>query len=53
MASAFWDVHLYHKLFIDYLYESKTINSKYYITLLDGVNGDIKKHPQIKIKKFT
>ncbi|GFT15440.1 putative DD34D transposase [Trichonephila clavipes] len=33
MASVFWDVH--GILFIDYLEKGKTINSKYYMVLLD------------------
>ena len=42
MASVFWDTH--DILFIDYLEEGKTINSNYYIALLDRLNAEIKKN---------
>ena len=46
MASVFWDAH--GILFIDYLENSKTINSDYYMTLLDRLSAEIKKkRPQM------
>ncbi|GFS58418.1 mariner transposase [Trichonephila clavipes] len=44
-ASVFWDVH--GIFFIDYLEKCKTINSEYYMVLLDQLNEKIKiKRPQ-------
>ncbi|QQP42126.1 Putative DD34D transposase, partial [Caligus rogercresseyi] len=39
MASVFWDAH--GIIFIDYLEKGKTINSDYYIALLELLNDDI------------
>ena len=53
MASVFWDAH--GILFIDYFEKGKTINSDYYVALLDGLNAEIKKkrpHMQKKILLF-
>ena len=41
MASVFWDAH--GILFIDYLEKGKTINSDYYMALLDWLSAKIKK----------
>ena len=41
MASVFLDVH--GILFIDYLEKGKTINSDYYMALLDRLSSEIKK----------
>ena len=41
MASIFWGVH--GILFIDYLEKSKTINSVYYMALLDRLSAEIKR----------
>ena len=41
MASIFWDAH--DILFIDYLEKCKTINSDYYMALLDWLSAEIKK----------
>ena len=41
MASIFWDAH--GILLIDYLGKCKTINSDYYISLLDRLSAGIKK----------
>ena len=41
MASVFWDAH--GILFIDYLEKGKTINSDYYMGLLDWLSAEIKK----------
>ena len=50
MASVFWDAH--GILFIDYLDKSITINSDYYMALLDRLNSEIKKkRPHIQKKK--
>ena len=50
MASVFWDAH--DILFIDYLENSKTINSDYYMALLDRLSGEIKKkRPHMQEKK--
>ena len=50
MASVFWDVH--GILFIDYLEKDKTINSDYYIALLDRSSAEIKKkQPHMQTKK--
>ena len=39
MASVFWDAN--GNLFIDYLEKDKTINSDYYMTLLDRLSAEI------------
>ena len=50
MASIFWDVH--GIFFIGYLEKGKTINSDYYMALLDRLNAEIKKkRPHIQMKK--
>ena len=50
MASVFWDAH--GSLCMDYLEKGKTINSGYYIALLDWLSAEIKKkRPQIQKKK--
>ena len=50
MASVFWDAHSI--LFIDYLEKGKTINSDYYIALLDRLSVEIKKkRPDMQKKK--
>ena len=50
MASVFWDAHVI--LFIDYPEEGKTINSDYYIALLDRLSAEIKKkRPHMEKKK--
>lgn len=50
MASVFWDAH--GIIFIDYLEKGKTINSDYYIALLERLKDEIaKKRPQLKKKK--
>ena len=41
MASVFWDAH--GILFIDYIEKGKTINSDYYLALLDRLSTEIKK----------
>ena len=41
MAFVFWDAH--GILFIDYLEKGKTINSDYYMALLDWLSAEIKK----------
>ena len=41
MASVFWDAH--GILFIDYLEKGKTINSDYYMALLNRLSAEIKK----------
>ena len=51
MASIFWDAHCI--LFIDYLEKGKTINSDYYMALLDGLSVEIKKKwPQMQKRKL-
>ncbi|XP_047139010.1 histone-lysine N-methyltransferase SETMAR-like [Hydra vulgaris] len=51
MASVFWDTHVI--IFIDYLKKGKTINSDYYIALLERLTDEIaKKRPHLKKKKF-
>ena len=40
MASVFWDANSI--LFIDYLEKGKTINSDYYMALLDRLSAEIK-----------
>ncbi|GFT21688.1 hypothetical protein TNCV_617881 [Trichonephila clavipes] len=40
-ASVFWDAH--GILFTDYFEEGKTVNSEYYMALLDQMNEKIKK----------
>ena len=50
MASIFWDAH--GILFIDYLLKGKTINSDYYMALLDRLSAEIKKKlPHMQKKK--
>lgn len=50
MASVFWDAQ--GIIFIDYLEKGKTINSDYYIALLDRLKNEIaKKRPHLKKKK--
>ena len=50
MASVFW--HAHDILFIDYLEKGKTINSDYYMALLDRLNTKIKKkRPHMQKKK--
>ena len=49
MASVFWDAH--GILFIDYLEKGKTINSDYYIALLDRLSAEIKKKRPHMVKK--
>ena len=50
MASVSWDVH--GTLFIDYLEKGKTINSDYYMVLLDRLSAEIKKkRPHMLQKK--
>ena len=50
MASVFWDAH--GILFIDYLEKSKTINSDYYMALMDRSSEEIKKkRPYMQNKK--
>lgn len=50
MASVFWDAN--GIIFIDYLEKGKTINSDYYMVLLDRLKAEIaKKRPHMKKKK--
>ena len=50
IASVFWDAH--GILFIDYLEKGKTINSDYYMVLLDRLSAEIKKNrPHMQKKK--
>ena len=50
MASVFWDAH--GTLFIDYFEKGKTINSDYYIALLNRLSTEIKKKlPNMQKKK--
>ena len=50
MESVFWDAH--GILFIDYLKKGKTINSDYYMALLDRLSAEIKKkRPHMQKKK--
>ena len=50
MASVFWDAH--GIIFIDYLEKGKTINSDYYIALLERLKDEIVEiRPQFKKKK--
>lgn len=50
MASVFWDAH--GIIFIDYLQKGQTINSDYYIALLERLKAEIaKKRPHLKKKK--
>ena len=50
MASVLWDAH--RILFIDYLEKGKTINSDYYMALLDRLIAEIKKkRPHMQKKK--
>ena len=49
MASVFWDAH--RILFIDYLEKGKTINSDYYVALLNRLSAEIKnKRPHLQIE---
>ena len=49
MASVFWDAH--DIFFINYLEKGKTINSDYYIALLDRLSAEInKKRPHMQKK---
>jgi hypothetical protein len=49
LASVFWYVR--GIIFIDYLEKGQTINSKYYIALLERLNDEIqKKRPHLKKK---
>lgn len=51
MASVFWDAH--GIIFIDYLEHGRTINSDYYIALLERLKSEIvKKRPHLAKKKF-
>ncbi|GFT82754.1 histone-lysine N-methyltransferase SETMAR [Nephila pilipes] len=50
MASVFWDAH--GIIFIDYLEKGRTINSDYYIALLERLKDEItEKRPHLKKKK--
>lgn len=50
MASVFWDAH--GIIFIDYLEKGRTINSDYYIALLERLKEEIaEKRPHMKKKK--
>jgi [histone H3]-lysine36 N-dimethyltransferase SETMAR len=50
IASVFWYAH--GIIFIDYLEKGQTINSDYYIALLERLNAEIKKkRPHLKKKK--
>ena len=50
MASVFWDAH--GILFIDCLEKGKTINSDYYMALLDRLSAEIiEKRPHMQNKK--
>ena len=50
MASVFWDAH--GILFIDYIEKGKTINSDYYMALLNRLSAEIKKkRPHMQKKK--
>jgi [histone H3]-lysine36 N-dimethyltransferase SETMAR len=50
MASVFWDAH--GIIFIDYLKKGKTINSDYYVALLERLKDEIaEKRPHLKKKK--
>ena len=50
MASVFWTAH--GILFIDYLEKGKTINTDYYMALLDRLRAEIKKkRPHMRKKK--
>lgn len=51
MASVFWDSH--GILFIDYVEKGKTINSEYYMALLERLKAEIDaKRPHMKKKKI-
>ena len=51
MASLFWDLH--GILFINYLEKGRTINSDYYMALLDRLSAEIKKkRPHMQKKKM-
>jgi hypothetical protein len=50
MTSVFWNAR--GIIFIDYLEKGQTINSEYYIALLERLNDEIKKkRPHLKKKK--
>ncbi|KFM79379.1 hypothetical protein X975_18206, partial [Stegodyphus mimosarum] len=49
MASVFWDAQ--GTLFIDYLEKDKTINSEYYVALLDWLSVEMKKKMASQSKK--
>ncbi|GFY27096.1 transposase [Trichonephila clavipes] len=50
MTSVFWDT--YGIIFIDYLKKGKTINSDYYVALLERLKDEIaEKRPHLKKKK--
>jgi hypothetical protein len=50
MTSVFWDAR--GIIFIDYLEKGQTINSEYYIALLERLNDEIKrKRPYFRKKK--
>ncbi|GFU02053.1 putative DD34D transposase [Trichonephila clavipes] len=50
MASVFWDTH--GIILIDYLKKEKTINSDYYVALLERLKDEIaEKRPHLKKKK--
>ena len=50
LASVFWDTH--GIIFIDYLKKGKTINSDYYVALLERLKDEIaEKRPHLKKKK--
>lgn len=50
MASVFWDVH--GVIFIDNLEKGNTINSEYYIALLERLKAEIAKKPPHMAKKI-
>ena len=49
MVSVFWSAH--GILFIDYLEKGKTINSDYYMGLLDGLSVEVKKKKRFHMQK--
>ena len=48
MVSVFWDAHCI--LFVDYLKKGKTINSDYYMALLDRLTAETKEK-QLHVRK--
>jgi hypothetical protein len=51
MALVFWNAHCI--TFIDYLKKGKTINSDYYITLLERLRDEIaEKRPHFRINRI-